>query len=170
MRTPWHLLQLVHMNMTEKIAKKVGEAHAFAHVLEHTFTLNEEVMSTLLSGYAGTVTDTAQAQKAELETIAESVGMKEIVVTKSEKTSNKITSMGETYVGDDWDDTAEVLEWMSFFVGGAIVHWQLIAGAAEKMEDEHFKDVAAAGTDYYTQLMSQLKEYAVIVGQQRAVD
>ena len=155
--------------MTEKIAKKVGEAHAFASVLETTFEKNTEVMNTLLSGYAGTVTDTAQAQKTALEAIAESANMKEVVVTKSGKTSEKIAGMGDTYVGDDWDDTAEVLEWMSFFVGGAIVHWQLIAGAAEKMGDGSFHTVAKEGTEYYEKMMTQLREYAVVVGHERAV-
>jgi len=76
--------------------------------------------------------------------------------------------MGEMYVGDDWDDVAEVLEWMSFFVGGAIVHWQLISGSAEEMNDEKFQTVAQKGTDYYLGLLEQLRSYSVKIGKQRA--
>lgn len=158
------------MNMTEKIAKKVGEAHAFAAVLEKTFNENTEVMNTLLGEHAQTVTAKTEKQRTDLETVADAAQMKEVVTTKSAKTSDKITGMGETYVGDDWDDVAEVLEWMSFFVGGAIVHWQLIAGAADKMEEEAFKTITEAGTEYYTNLMEQLKQYAITVGHDRAVD
>jgi hypothetical protein len=72
------------------------------------------------------------------------------------------------YVGDDWDDSAEVLEWMSFFVGGAIVHWQLIAGAGAAMDDEMLTDAATSGVVFYESLMTQLKQAATQVGEERS--
>ena len=71
-------------------------------------------------------------------------------------------------LGDDWDDVAEVLEWMSFFVGGAIVHWQLVTGSAEEMKHDHFGNIAGVGTEYYVSLMKQLREYSVVIGKARA--
>jgi len=154
--------------MTQKTAKKIGEAHAFAHVLADTFTNNAAVMTKIFGEHAENIVATASQQKADLEKIATETDMADIVVPKSEKTGNKIMGMGDTYVGDDWDDAAEVLEWMSFFVGGAIVHWQLITGSAQQMDHSEFKDVAQKGTDYYAGLMKQLREFALTIGKERA--
>lgn len=154
--------------MTEKTAKKIGEAYAFATVLSDTFASNTEVMSELFGDHAESILERTKIQQEELKDIAEESTMAEIVLPKAERTGTKITKMGEMYVGDDWDDVAEVLEWMSFFVGGAIVHWQLIAGAAEEMDNEHFGNVAGVGTEYYATLMNQLRSYATVVGKTRA--
>lgn len=154
--------------MTEKVAKKIGEAYAFATVLSDTFASNTEVMSELFGDHAESILERTKIQQEELADIAQEEGMAEIVLPKAERTGTKITKMGEMYVGDDWDDVAEVLEWMSFFVGGAIVHWQLIAGAAEEMDNEHFGNVAGVGTEYYAALMNQLRSYATVVGKTRA--
>lgn len=154
--------------MTEKVAKKIGEAYAFAKVLSDTFESNTEVMKELLGEHAGSVLDIARVQQEELASISSEAGVSDIVLPKSERTALKITKMGEMYVGDDWDDVAEVLEWMSFFVGGAIVHWQLITGSAAEMNDEHFGNIAGVGTEYYVSLMQQLRDYSVTVGKERA--
>lgn len=154
--------------MNEKITKKVGEAYAFAQVLEVTFANNTSVMTELLQDVADTVTSTASAQKEALAAICEAAGTTDILMPKVEKTAAKITKMGEMYVGDDWDDAAEVLEWMSFFVGGAIVHWQLIAGAGAEMDDESLIDAATSGVAYYESLMTQLKIAATDTGIARA--
>ncbi|MAQ77208.1 hypothetical protein CL684_01655 [Candidatus Campbellbacteria bacterium] len=154
--------------MTEKVAKKVGEAYAFAQVLSETFKNNSEVMSELLGEHAENIEDITRVQMEELKDIAEESDMDEVVLPKSERTAEKITKMGDMYVGDDWDDAAEVLEWMSFFVGGAIVHWQLITGSAEKMDNDHFQNVTGVGTEYYEALMKQLKVSATKIGEERA--
>lgn len=154
--------------MTEKVAKKIGEAYAFAHVLTETFEKNPEVMTELLGEFAGNVVEVAGAQMENLKSLSEVHAMAEIVLPKAERTGAKITKMGEMYVGDDWDDVAEVLEWMSFFVGGAIVHWQLIAGSAHAMDESGFHALAEEGASYYVELMEQLRDYAVTVGADRA--
>jgi hypothetical protein len=154
--------------MNEKITKKVGEAYAFAQVLETTFMANEAVMTELLETAAGTVVSTASEQRAALHAICDAAETSDILLPKAEKTAAKISKMGDMYVGDDWDDAAEVLEWMSFFVGGAIVHWQLIAGAGAAMDDEMLTDAATSGVVYYESLMDQLKRAATKVGQERS--
>ena len=154
--------------MNEKITKKIGEAYAFAEVLEATFTANVAVMTELLGPVAANVLATAGEQKAALHAMCDAAGTTDILLPKVEKTSAKITKMGEMYVGDDWDDSAEVLEWLSFFVGGAIVHWQLIAGAGVAMDDEMLTDAATSGVVYYSSIMDQLKGSAVLIGQERS--
>jgi hypothetical protein len=154
--------------MTEKTAKKIGEAYAFAQVLSDTFESHTEVMTELLGDHADSILERTRVHREELTDIAEESNMSDIVLPKADRTGAKITKMGEMYVGDDWDDVAEVLEWMSFFVGGAIVHWQLITGSAQEMDNEHFSNIAGVGTEYYASLMNQLREYAVVVGKERA--
>ena len=153
--------------MNEKITKKIGETYAFAQVLETTFTANEAVMTELLGTTASTVVSTASEQRAALHAICDAAETTDILLPKVEKTVVKISQMGEMYVGDDWADAAEVLEWMSFFVGGAIVHWQLIAGAGAAMDDEMLTDAATTGVVYYENLMDQLKQAATQVGKER---
>lgn len=154
--------------MNEKITKKVGEASAFAQVLEATYQANEKVMKELLGEQAATVVKTAGSQMTALNSICDEAGTVSVLVPKVEKTADKITRMGEMYVGDDWDDSAEVLEWMSFFVGGAIVHWQLIAGAGTEMEHTALNRIASEGVLYYEGLMDQLKVSATAVGAERS--
>ena len=154
--------------MNEKITKKIGEAAAFAQVLGTTYSANEAVMKELLDGQAGAIVKTAESQQTALKSLCDEAGTVSILLPKVEKTAEKITSMGDMYVGDDWDDAAEVLEWMSFFVGGAIVHWQLIAGAGEAMGHTALKRVADAGVVYYSELMDQLKVAATKVGTERS--
>jgi hypothetical protein len=154
--------------MNEKITKKAGEAYAFAQVLETTFTANETVMKELLGSHAAGLVKIATQQKTALNSICDEAGTVSTLLPKAEKTAEKITKMGEMYVGDEWGDSAEVLEWMSFFVGGAIVHWQLIAGGAEGMGHNTLRRIALEGVTYYETLMTQLKEAAVVVGTARA--
>lgn len=153
--------------MNEKITKKIGEAYAFAQVLETTFTNNQAVLTELLGASASTVLATTAEQKAALHAMCDAAGTTEILLPKVEKTAAKITNMGEMYVGDDWDDAAEVLEWLSFFVGGAVIHWQLIAGAGAAMDDEMLTDAATSGVVYYEALLAQLKTAATQIGVER---
>ena len=154
--------------MNEKITKKIGEAYAFAQVFETTFSNNEAVVTELIGEAASAVVEATSGQKASLATICEQAGTTDILMLKVEKTAEKITRMGEMYVGDDWDDAAEVLEWLSFFVGGAIVHWELIAGAGAAMGHSAMVRIASEGVTYYEDLMSQLKVAANEVGVKRS--
>ena len=160
------MLQFKYMN--EKVAKKIGEAYAFASVLSDTFSSNQGVMTELFGGYSEGMLDIVSSQQDELKSISEDAGMAEVVLPKAERTGIKIAKMADMYVGDEWDNPVEVLEWMSFFVGGAIVHWQLIAGSGEAMDHEALQELAQEGADYYSGLMDQLKEYSIGIGKARA--
>ncbi|MFT5360108.1 MAG: hypothetical protein ACI88L_000590 [Candidatus Paceibacteria bacterium] len=161
------MLQYQHMN--KKVAKKIGEAYAFAQVLQDTYQSNESVMKDLFGLHAEGINKTVEAQIAALHAVSEETEMTEVVVPKAERTGGKISKMADMYVGDEWDNPVEVLEWMSFFVGGAIVHWQLIAGSGEAMGHEGLHELASNGVQYYSDLMEQLRKYAVEVGKDRAL-
>jgi hypothetical protein len=47
---------------------------------------------------------------------------RELYQSKTAKTIQKLTSMMELYIGDDWDDPIEVLEWCSFYAGAGAAH------------------------------------------------
>ena len=153
--------------MNEKVAKKIGEAHAFAQVLHDTYQSNESVMQDLFGSHAADIISNVTEQISALTSISEAAGTADIVLPKAERTGTKITNMGEMYVGDEWDNPVEVLEWMSFFVGGAIVHWQLIAGSGEAMGHQELFELASNGAQYYSDLMEQLREYAIEIGKAR---
>jgi hypothetical protein len=159
------VLQYHYMN--EKVAKKIGEAYAFAQVLHDTYQSNESVMQDLFAGHAADITNTAMSQIDALRTISENAGMEDVVLPKADRTGAKISNMADMYVGDEWDNPVEVLEWMSFFVGGAIVHWQLIAGSGEAMGHQELFELASNGAQYYSDLMEQLREYSIEIGKAR---
>jgi len=146
---------------------KIGEAYAFAQVLQTTYTSNQSVLQELLEEHAEGLESMAQVQIEALSAICAEAGTTDVLEPKVEKTAAKITGMGETYVGDDWDDAAEVLEWFSFFVGGAIIHWELIAGAGEAMQHEELTLAATEGVLYYESLLAQLKVAASDIGASR---
>lgn len=155
--------------MTEKIAKKIGEAYAFSEVLNNLKEANGAVITDLVSEEIATkISSATESHKTQLLEVISSGELAEIVTTKAAKTGAKITEMGEFYVGDDWDDAAEVLEWLSFFVGAAIIHWRLILGAAKKMEHAEFEKVSAEGVEFYEKVFEVLKTRAEKIGEDRS--
>jgi len=154
--------------MNEKIAKKIGEAYAFSVVLKEIKEKTPGVFTELFDTESEKISDVSINQISSLEKLSEEFSMKDVVIIKAEKTSKKISEMGDFYVGDDWDDSAEVLEWMSFFLGAAIVHWQLILGAAKKIENTEFVSISKDGVDYYSQLLDKAKIKAEEIGAERA--
>jgi hypothetical protein len=154
--------------MNEKVSKKIGEAYAFSTVLNNINSKTPEVLKELLGEEAEKIPSVSDGQISQLDEIIDSAGTTEIVKTKAEKTGNKITEMGDFYVGDDWDDSAEVLEWFSFFLGAAIIHWQLILGAGEELKNEKLIETAGSGVKYFENLLSISKESAAKVGVERA--
>ena len=76
--------------MTEKTAKKIGEAYAFAQVLSDTFASNTEVMTQLLGDHAKSILQVTRVQQEELKDIASENNMAEIVLPKAERTGLKI--------------------------------------------------------------------------------
>jgi len=150
--------------MNEKIAKKVGEAYAFSYVLKDLYHKTPDTLDVILGSHSASLVSTVEDQMKGLEEVSSFFSMKEIVLPKAERTKLKILHMGDFYVGDDWDDEAEVLEWLSFFLGGALIHWQLVYGAAREIGDKDFIKVTKDGVDYFSSLLKKAKESAEAVG------
>lgn len=131
--------------MQEFTAKKLGEVVAFSRIgcevaerggAAFVDALGEEVASDFtskLKEFAGTAT--AHGTETTLE--------------KADKTEVKLRSMMEQYIGDEWDNPVELLEWLSFFTGSASAHWALVHAAAQGESIEDLAVVAKTAKEQY---------------------
>ena len=58
----------------------------------------------------------------------------EIFAAKAAKTTSKLTAMMELYVGDEWHNPTEVLEWCSFYAGAGAAHCAIAGKLAADTE------------------------------------
>lgn len=66
---------------------------------------------------------------------------------KLDKTINKLTTMMELYIGDDWDNPIEVLEWLSFYAGAAAAHCAVTSSLTGQDNDAIVQEVTAIQHD-----------------------
>lgn len=116
-------------NGDKSFAKKLGEVLAFARAGVEIFERGAEALEEEWSREE--VEDIVRTNKehvSRIEEAAESSELEEVILNKAQATGSKLDDMTERYIGDEWDEAHEVLEWLGFFEGGAIVHWELIVG------------------------------------------
>lgn len=155
--------------MNEKVAKKVGEAHAFSKVFQDLKNqTTEEILLEMVDQNTEEIIEKTNTLMSDLGKISKQFQVEEIVTSKSERTVKKIKGMGESYVGDEWDNPVEVLEWLSFLIGGAVIHWRLIEGSAKAMKSEKFVTIASFGAEYFTEIFEKITEKAAYTGKKRA--
>src|SRR6266540_2655870 len=124
-----------HLILNEFTARKLGEVLAFSRVGAETWKQAHPAFNVPDSG-ADTISNLVRdlnAQAKQLEELAAEVEVAAITLTKAESTGNKLRQMRDLYIGDAWDNPAELLEWSGFFEGAAVVHWSLVVGAAESI-------------------------------------
>jgi hypothetical protein len=112
--------------MNDFVAKKLGEVMAFTSMGLELIERGGQALAGALG--EKTVNQTRSDLESQLENIKTYAS--ETTLTKAEATGGKLRGMAETYIGDQWDNPAELLEWLGFFEGAALVHWQLVSGAA----------------------------------------
>lgn len=162
--------------MNEFIAKKLGEVLAFAEVGKETFERGRVAME---AGFG--VERVAQILKdntAHADTIRKigrEVGMSEIIEKKLQGTGDKLRAMRDLYVGDQWDNPTELMEWSGFFEGAAIVHWALVLGASEtlitlqkSLAHDDLLLLATAGSEFHHGIFHEATNYLHSVGAQKA--
>jgi hypothetical protein len=71
---------------------------------------------------------------AELRTYVPA-GFDEVFMKKLVRTESKIAGMMEMYIGDEWDNDLEVLEWCGFQFGAGAVHAALVGGLTGDGDD-----------------------------------
>lgn len=150
--------------MNEFTAKKLGEVLAFSIIGKESLEKGKE-------GFVKVFGDDLEELKQRYEGISE--GIKEIVsdseekditLNKAEKTSEKLRHMRDFYVGDEWDNSAELLEWSGFFEGAALVHWKLVEGAAESLESEGLKSLSEKGSEFHKEMLDKVSEKIKEIG------
>lgn len=153
--------------MNEFMAKKLGEVLAINQVGLETY---ERASETLISALGeATVKDTQSTlalHNDSINNIAAEYDVLSIVLEKAIKTKNKISGMRDTYIGEKWDDIAELMEWSGFFQGAAVVHWGLIQGIAETITHEGLLLLSNESLTLHTKLLDMAKNELVSIGQQ----
>ena len=153
--------------MNEFVGKKLGEVMAFSQLGIELFERGEEALKTVIEDYDKVVGDFGK-QSEEIQQLAETHGIDEVMMTKAEATGGKLRGMMETYIGDEWDNTAELLEWMGFFEGAAVVHWKLVEGASTALENDEMHELAQFGANLHHDLFHKAQEAIMGVGSARA--
>lgn len=154
--------------MNEFTAKKLGEVLAFCRVGLETFERGNDALTQGLGGDIQSLIEDLQNQASQIESLAQEAGVEHITLPKSEATGTKLRSMRDLYVGDEWDNPAELLEWSGFFEGAALVHWALVVGAADAVEHETLQNLAEDGRDFHQDLLERVTDCLEQLGQQRA--
>jgi hypothetical protein len=146
-------------------AKKLGEVHAFAKAGIDTFERGRPALLEIFS--KDELDRTVKEFHTHFETIeeiAKEAGVLETVLTKSEGTQTKLTSMRDAYVGDEWHNPAELLEWLGFFEGSALVHWSLALGASEALEERRLEDLCRLALELHETMLgsvvASIRKYA----------
>lgn len=144
------------MNINEFVAKKMGEVLAFNRVGTETLEKGKSALIEALG--QETILDQEEKNRIhgeEIIRIATDAGVIDITLAKADKTEEKLRAMRDLYVGDQWDNAVELLEWNGFFQGAAIVHWALVRGAGETLDHEALVTLANEGVNYHSELLDQ---------------
>jgi len=155
--------------MNEFTAKKLGEVLAFAIVGKEIFEKGNEALGQVLTPEGvGQIIERVNGHINTITDLAANKGTTGITLPKSEKTSEKLRKMLGLYVGDEWDNSAELLEWLGFFEGAALVHWKLVEGAGQSLSDDGLKELAKIGVDFHHNLLTQVSEAIRDLGGKKA--
>ncbi len=141
--------------MNEFVSTKVGEVLAFARLCTDTLEMGRSALAEMVGE------ERLDSAEDELETLERSIAAlaqdEHAVVaieTSATQTQEKLRTMRDTYIDGNWDEASEVLEWLGFSTGAALVHWHLLAGAARATDDSGLADVAKDAIRFYTSLFS----------------
>ncbi|MEK7228190.1 MAG: hypothetical protein AAB681_02440 [Patescibacteria group bacterium] len=144
------------MTINEFVAKKLGEVLAFNRIGTETLEKGREALVRALGEEP--ILDQEEKNRIhgeEIIRIATDAGVIDTVLTKSAKTEEKLRAMRDLYVGDQWDNSVELLEWNGFFQGAAIVHFALVRGAGEALDNEALITLANEAVNYHSELLDQ---------------
>ncbi len=157
--------------INEFVAKKIGEVVAFTRVSLDTIERGKEALVAHLGEER--VVDMIEKNRMhgdELLRIATDGGAIDTTLAKADKTEQKLKAMRDLYVGDEWDNAVELMEWSGFFEGAAVVHWALVRGAVESLNHEGGIILAQEGVNYHYELLELAESELASVGQNRATE
>ena len=153
--------------MNPTIAYKLGEVLAFARVGQDSITKAKGALSAALKDdEVENINATLKDFEQQIEDTISTEDIADEVHDKAKEAEDKITKMRDTYLGGQWDDQSEALEWMGFFSGAALVHWYLLAGAAEKMDNAKLTSMTKEAIDFYAKFFTNDEQLLKKLGAQ----
>ena len=157
--------------VNEFTAKKLGEVMAFARIGEEIFERGRNALDSVFTkGGVNKILHDISEHLIAIKELTKELGTAEITFAKCDKTGEKLRKMMELYVGEEWDNPAELLEWLGFFEGAAVIHWKLVEGAAQSLNHVSLKKLAKTGVGFHTDLLKDVGEKIKTVGNQKAKD
>lgn len=141
--------------MEDFIAKKLAEVEAFCIV-------SGQILERAGGGFDpkyGDVAAILEELSAQSVESAITATRRQPFDEKVEATITKLTDMMERYIGDDWDNPEEVLEWCSFFAGAGAAHCALAAALEEDLENQ-LTGMSQRFEDCLHQVMNDLRLFA----------
>ena len=139
--------------MNEFVAKKLGEVLAFVRIGQEMFERGGQALQEAWGEEKSVGFETIlKTQAVELEEMAN-----EATMNKADATTTKLRGMMEAYIGDEWDNPTELLEWSGFYLGSAIVHWALVEGAASELASAQLTNLAKAAIEHNQATLEQTK-------------
>lgn len=141
--------------MEEFIAKKLAEAEAFCIV-------SGQILEKAGGGFDPKYGDVAAIlEELNAQTVESGITAirRQPFDTKVEKTVVKLNTMMDQYIGDQWDNPEEVLEWCGFFAGAGATHCALAAGLEEDLENQ-LNSMSQRFEDCLHQVMNDLRIFA----------
>jgi len=155
--------------MNEFTAKKLGEVLAFATVSLETAKRAEIALKEAFGDdRLGEILEQNKQHIDIINNLAEENEVAEIVNKKLTGTGEKLRQMRDLYIGDEWGNPTELLEWSGFFEGAAIVHWDLVAGAGESLNNESLINLAKSALTLHREIFSHTEEKLNQYGQTKA--
>ena len=156
--------------INEFIAKKLGEVLAFAEVGIETLERGQEGFASVLGKSAPEkMLETNKEHSALLKKIAaDDKQFGSVTLAKSIKTGEKLRKMRDLYVGDEWDNGVELLEWSGFFEGAALVHWQLVLGAAQGIKNKDLEKLAREASLFHEAFLKTAGDFLHKTGEKRS--
>ncbi len=157
--------------MNEFVAKKLGEVLAFTQVGTDTYEKGKSALTAALGAErCMDIEEKNRIHGEALMKVATDAGMIDVTLAKAAKTNEKLKQMRELYVGDQWDNATELMEWSGFFEGAAIVHWALVRGCAEGMNDETLLELANEGVNWHYELLEMAEGELATTGQNKTTE
>lgn len=153
--------------MNKKLAIKLGEVLAFSEVGIDTFKRGHNALKQIFSEEdLKQIPEEISHHRDEIIRIADKQDMLQPVREKAKATGEKLTKMQDLYLEDeeDWEDPAEMLEWLGFFEGGAIVHWSLVSGGADGAGMQELTDLSHKGNQLHRDTLDIIAAYITDIG------
>jgi hypothetical protein len=140
--------------MNEFVAKKLGEVLAFNNVGNDTLARGKSALIEALGEEK--YMDMEEKNRIHGEAVIKVATEARVIDTtlaKAEKTEEKLKKMRDLYVGDQWDNATELFEWGGFFEGAAIVHWNVVKGAAQALNLSDLLILCEEGINWHYEVL-----------------